>query len=259
VPAVFQAKIRGLAGVLAIHLALSLVPACKSVPLSEGGPPPKLTLAQFTLLDWQRQVEYLESIGRFGRSGEDDKIIGAALSDDDSAVVAADLQLILKLERDEHLPAVLPLLKHDDAMIRWNALLVVEKMSSDARLITEVARLMNDKEWLVREAAYRTLRKYSSERKAKTYFYTVLLNLKERNSSVVAEIYRTLVWYDDEAAWPYVIKRSYHCKSASELILVMRELARTKTREAQVRLKTLTRSQSVIVRQEANELLNEYF
>jgi hypothetical protein len=39
----------------------------------------------------------------------------------------------------------------------------------------------------------------------------------------------------------------------------MRELARTKTREAQVRLKTLTRSQSVIVRQEANDLLKEYF
>jgi HEAT repeat protein len=240
-------------------LAIGQMARCKSAQQAVGGPPPRLTLEQFTLQDWQRQVEYLESIAKFGRSGEDDKIIGAALTDDDSGVVVASLQVILKLERDEHLPAVLPLLKHDDAMIRWQALLIVEKLASDQRLITEVARLLSDKEWLVRETAYRTLRKYSSERKTKNYFYTVLLNLKERNTSVVVEIYRTLVWYDDESAWPYVIKRSYHCKSASELILVMRELARTKTREAQVRLKTLTRSQSVIVRQEANELLREYF
>lgn len=244
---------------LAFAAGTGLLTSCKSVPQVAGGPPPKMTLEQFRLQDWQRQVDYLESIMKIGRRGDDDQIIAAALSDDDSGVVVASLQAILKLERDEHLPAVLLLLKSEDAMIRWHALLIVEKITNDPKLITEVARLTGDKEWLVREAAYRTLRKYSGERKAKTYFYSVLLNLKERNPTVVAEIYRTLVWYDDEAAWPYVIKRSYHCKSASELILVMRELARTKTREAQVRLKTLTRSQSVIVRQEANELLKEYF
>lgn len=244
---------------LFLLICASFLPACKSVPQSAGGPPPKLSLEEFRLQDWQRQVDYLESIVAFGRSGDDDKIIVSALSDDDSGVVVAALQVILKLERDEHLPTVLPLLKNEDAMIRWHALLIVEKMASDQKLIAEVARMTADKEWLVREAAYRTLRKYGAERKTKTYFYMVLLNLKERNPTVVVEIYRTLVWYDDESAWPYVIKRSYHCKSASELILVMRELARTKTREAQVRLKTLTRSQSVIVRQEANELLREYY
>ena len=47
------------------------------------------------LQDWQRQVEYLELIGKFGRSGDDEKIIGAALTDDDLAVVVASLQVIL--------------------------------------------------------------------------------------------------------------------------------------------------------------------
>jgi hypothetical protein len=122
-----------------------------------------------------------------------------------------------------------------------------------------VVGLTRDREWLVREAAYRTMRKFSDERSDKKYFYAVLTRLNEQNPQVVAEIYRTLVWYDDESAWPYLMKRSYHCKSASELLLVMRELARTKTRDAQVRLKTLTRSQSVIIRQEATDLLKEYF
>ncbi len=236
------------------------MPACKSgQALVNGGPPPKLTLEEFMVLDWQRQVEYLESVATNGRSKDDDKILAAALTDDDAAVIVASMQVILKLEREEHLTRIIELLRNDDAMIRWHALLIVEKISNQPKLLSEVARLTTDKEWLVREAAYRTIRKFNAERKAKTYFYSVLLNLKERNPLVVAEIYRTLVWYDDESAWPYLIKRSYHCKSASELILVMRELARTKTREVQVRLKTLTRSQSVIVRQEANGLLREYF
>lgn len=241
-------------------LLLSFASSCKSADtLVGGGVPPKLTLEEFMLCDWQRQVEYLESVAQHGRSKDDDKILAAALTDDDAAVIIASMQVILTLERDEHLPRVIALLNSEDSMIRWYALLIVEKLSNDPKLLPEVARLTTDKEWLVREAAYRTLRNFKAERKAKTYFYSVLLNLKERNPQVVVEIYRTLVWYDDESAWPYVIKRSYHCKSASELILVMRELARTKTREAQVRLKTLTRSQSVIVRQEANELLREYF
>jgi len=227
---------------------------------AENNPPStKLTLVAFSELDWQRQVEALDAITRSNRSGEDQQIITSALGDDDDAVIIAALECVLRIERDEYLPTVVELLFARDPMIRWRALLVIEKMNSDQELLPKVAKMLNDKEWLVREAAYRTLRTFKAERNNKTHFYAVLFHLNEKNPQVIAEIYRTLVWYDDESAWPYIIKRSYHCKSASELILVMRELARTKTREAQVRLKTLTRSQSVIVRQEAALLLREWF
>lgn len=237
----------------------SLLLDCKSAPAANGKAEPvkKITLAEFNELDWQRQVETLE--GMTGSSKENDGIIAASLSDDDDAVVIAGLECVLRLERDEFLPKATELLKSPDPIIRWRALLIVEKMSSDIEMLPRIAKLTNDKEWLVREAAYRALRKFKEEKKEKKYFYPVIFHLSEKNPQVVAEIYRTLVWYDDESAWPYVIKRSYHCKSAAELILVMRELARTRTREAQVRLKTLTRSQSVIVRQEAALLLREYY
>ena len=239
--------------------SLLVAPACRSVPVTNGEQNKRLTLEEFVLLDWQRQVEYLEQVAVRGTRGDDDRIIAHALTDDDSGVIVKALEISHTLSLKEHLPRAEELLQSTDAIIRWRALLLVEKLNGNEAVLPQVARLTGDKEWLVRETAYRVLRTFSSERKKRTYFYTVLFRLNEKNPSVIAEIYRTLVWYDDESAWPYMIKRSYHCKSASELILVMRELARTKTREAQVRLKTLTRSQSVIVRQEANDLLREYF
>ena len=243
-----------------ICCAAVLFSTCKSVPGNLAlKSSPKLTVEEFNALDWQRQVEALEAITSSNRVREDDRIIASALIDDDSAVIVAALETTWRLERDDNLPKIIELLDSTDPIIRWRALLVIEKIGSDAEALEQVARMLNDKEWMVREAAYRTLRTYKKERKEKIYFYTVLFKLNEKNPQVVAEIYRTLVWYDDDSAWPYLIKRSYHCKSASELILVMRELARTKTREAQVRLKTLTRSQSVIVRTEATTLLSDYF
>lgn len=233
--------------------------ACRSAPPADDQQQRTLSLEEFVLLDWQRQVEYLEEIGNRGTRGDDERIITHSLADEDSAVIVKALEICYTLSLQEHLPRAEELLQNSDAIIRWRALLLIEKLNRNEALLPQVARLTADKEWLVRETAYRVLRTFSSERKQRTYFYTVLFRLNEKNPSVVAEIYRTLVWYDDESAWPYMIKRSYHCKSVSELILVMRELARTKTREAQVRLKTLTRSQSALVRQEAKRLLQEYF
>lgn len=244
---------------LFIALLVMVFAACKSSSNLQANEQPKLTSEDFFELDWQRQVEYLESITNSNLVRGDKEIISAALSDDDSAVVVGALEAILRLELDNYLPKAVEFLTSEDPITRWRALLIVESMSSDMSVLPDVIKLTTDKEWLVREAAYRTVRRFKPERSNKAYFYTVLFHLNEKNPQVVAEIYRTLVWYDDETAWPYMMKRSYHCKSASELILVMRELARTKTRDAQVRLKTLTRSQSVIVRQEANELLRKYF
>lgn len=240
-------------------LLVAIGVSCKSSTLAGTAEPTKVTADEFFELDWQRQVEYLESLTSGNRTRGDKEIITAALSDDDSAVVIAALETILRLELDEFLPSAVEFLTSEDPITRWRALLIVEKLNSDAAVLPAVIKLTSDKEWLVREAAYRTVRKFKAERSNKAYFYSVLFHVNEKNPQVVAEIYRTLVWYDDETAWPYMMKRSYHCKSASELILVMRELARTKTRDAQVRLKTLTRSQSVIVRQEAHELLRNYF
>jgi HEAT repeat protein len=251
--------VKNLPALCLLVFGVFLAPACRSVPGPNDAQNRRLTLEEFILLDWQRQVEYLEQIANRGTRGDDDRIITHSLADEDSAVIVKALEICHTLSLKEHLPRAEELLQNNDAIIRWRALLLIEKLNGDEAVLPQVARLTADKEWLVRETAYRVLRTFSSERKKRTYFYTVLFRLNEKNPSVVAEIYRTLVWYDDESAWPYMIKRSYHCKSASELILVMRELARTKTREAQVRLKTLTRSQSVIVRQEANDLLREYF
>lgn len=250
--------------VLLLCSLVSLLFHCRSTPdqnqdSKEQKPP--LTAEEFSLLDWQRQVEYLEPMAYAARSisGEEARILATALNDDDSAVIIKALELVHTLGLKEYLPQAAELLNSSDPMIRWRALLVIEKLNGNDELLPQVAKLTGDREWLVREAAYRTLRTFNSERKNRTFFYTVLLRLNEKNPAVVAEIYRTLVWYDDESAWPYMIKRSYHCKSVSELILVMRELARTKTREVQIRLKTLARSQSALVRQEAAALLREYF
>ena len=244
---------------LAIFFLLNILHCRSRDARLENPEQPKLSTEDFFELDWQRQVEYLETISGSNSTRGDKEIIAAALSDDDSAVVIAALETIHRLELDEYLPKAIEFLTSEDPITRWRALLIVESMNSDAALLPAVIKLTSDKEWLVRETAYRAVRTFKAERKNKAYFYSILFHLNEKNPQVVAEIYRTLVWYDDESAWPYMMKRSYHCKSAAELILVMRELARTKTREAQVRLKTLTRSQSVIVRQEANDLLRKYF
>lgn len=238
---------------------LFFIAACQSHETKQSTEPHRTTLEEFHTLDWQRQVETVEKMTLNSLDNIELSILSAAVSDDDSAVVVAALEAILRLDREDFLDRVLPLLSSTDPFIRWCALRVVEKFGRDDSLIPKIAALTADREWMVREVAYRTLRNFKSERKTRTYFYPVLLRLSEKNPQVVAEIYRTLIWYDDDSAWPYLMKRSYHCKSVSELVLVMRELARLKTRDAQVRIKTLARSQSVLIREEARRLLDQYF
>lgn len=243
-----------------LALALLFAPKCKStITKTEQGKHQSLSTEEFTRLNWQDQVEYLEYLKGVGLKDDDDAIVQTALTDDDSAVVISALQLVDALELKKYVISAKTLLASKDPIIRWRALLAIEKLYRDDDILPQLARLTNDPEWMVREATYRTLRLFKAEQERKTYFYTVLFKLSETNPQVIVEIYRTLVWYGDESAWSYMMKRSYHCKTASELVLVMRELARTKTRDAQVRIKTLTRSQSALIREEAKSLLGEYF
>ncbi len=243
-----------------LALTLLFAPKCKSaIEKTEQEKHKSLSVEEFTRLNWQAQVEYLEHLKGVGLKDDDDAIVLTALTDDDSAVVVSALQLVDVLELKKYVTLAKTLLTSQDPIIRWRALLVIEKLYREDDILPQLARLTNDPEWMVREATYRTLRLFKTERERKTYFYTVLFKLSETNPQVIVEIYRTLVWYGDESAWPYMMKRSYHCKTASELVLVMRELARIKTRDAQVRIKTLTRSQSALIREEAKSLLSEYF
>ncbi|MBV6492485.1 MAG: hypothetical protein LDLANPLL_00479 [Turneriella sp.] len=243
---------------LALFTAMNAF-GCKSTQTNEDEKFHKITLEEYNSFDWQRQVETIENIAKGNSTSEDEKIIASGLADDDTAVIVSALIATNQLGLDEFLPQARHFLKYPDPIIRWRALLVIEKLGTDDSFRDDVASMLGDTEWMVREAAFRTLRNYKKERSEKKYFYPVLFKLNEKNPQVVVEIYRTLVWYDDAVAWPYLNKRSYHCKTVSELILVMRELARTKTREAQVRLKTLTRSQSAMVRNEAEQLLSDYY
>lgn len=248
---------------IGVHLFLILIflffcGGCTSSQTKDGVAQ-RVTLEEFNKFNWQKQVETIEKMNVSFFTDEDKRILDSALVDDDSAVIVASLEAVWRLKDGDFLAQAVTLLSNRDPIIRWRALLVVEKLGFDDAYRDLVAKALNDKEWMVRETAYRALRNFKKERKEKKYFYSVLFKLNEQNPQVVAEIYRTLVWYEDGVAYPYMIKRSYHCKSVSELILVMRELARTQTRDAQVRLKTLTRSQSAMVRTEADKLLDEYY
>ncbi|HRP68017.1 MAG TPA: HEAT repeat domain-containing protein [Turneriella sp.] len=244
---------------LLLSLSLLVLSArCISSQTTDNGTH-RITLEEFNTLDWQQQVETIEKMNTSFFTDEDKKIIASALLDDDGAVIVAALEAVWRLKISDFLSQAVVLVDSPDPIIRWRSLLAIEKLGFDDTYRDLVAKAINDKEWMVRETAYRTLRNFKKEHNEKKYFYSVLFKLNEQNPQVVAEIYRTLVWYKDTAAYPYMIKRSYHCKSVSELILVMRELARTQTRDAQVRLKTLTRSQSAMVRTEADKLLDEYY
>ncbi|MCX7633164.1 MAG: hypothetical protein N2Z22_07525 [Turneriella sp.] len=241
-----------------LPLFLALLLGCSSAQ-SKTNAEPDLTVEEFRALVWQKKLEHLERMLARGMRGEDANILAVALEDGDAVITTKALEVALLQERGEHLALAEKLLASNNPMVRWRAMLYLEKFSTDPALVHKIAARFDDREWLVREAAFRMLRRFPEEKKQRRYFYKVLFHLNEKNAQVVAEIYRTLVWYEDPSAWPYLIKRSYHCRSVSELLLVMEELARTKNREAQVRLKTLTRSQSGLVRDAAKRLLETYF
>lgn len=219
----------------------------------------KVDLQKYYQLDWQRKADALNLITVSNYGNQDEKIIQAALEEDNKLLVVQAMKKIYELDLKSFSEILPPFLENGDVMVRYHALVALEKISQSEDILSKIMKLSRDKEWMIREAAFRAVRKYQVERSEKKYFYDVLFRVNEKNPQVVIEIFRTLVWYDDETAWPYLLKRSYHCQSAAELIEVMRELAKIKTRDVQVRLKTLTRSQSMIVRKEAIELLREYY
>ena len=78
--------------ILFTFLQLALVMSCRSSQRTDSQKQPKLSQDEFFELDWQRQVEYLESVTSSNLVRGDKEIISAALSDDDSAVVIAALE-----------------------------------------------------------------------------------------------------------------------------------------------------------------------
>lgn len=213
-----------------------------------------ISLKEYSILTWEEKTAYFERIPRGGQV-KDRSLYEAALRDPYSPVTIAalkamSLDLISAMRSDIH-----PLLSHQDSMVRWNACVNLTDKPDDKDL-KRLQAMAGDPEWLCRECFFKGLRSYESEQKKKKYFFRVIAAINEKNINVLRQIYRTLIWYDDERAYPYLFKRTYHTDSRMELIAIIQELAALDNEEVEKLLQKLAaRHKDFYVRNEAARLL----
>ena len=234
--------------------------ACNSTPKQEEPEPPvKRLVREYHSLDWQRRVAIFEEWdSKRPTEPEERQLFKYGLEDEHPAVLIACLERSGKLGYDEYRRYVITLLQHPDSMVRWHAVLALEQFSVEETDLTSISRRITDTEWLVREAAFRSIRRYSAERKNKTLFFPIIFRLEEQNAAVLKEIYRTLIWYDDERAFPYMLKRTYLARSGYELITTLQELKVLNRPEVTARIRAVARTHSrPDIRQAAADLLKK--
>ncbi|MCS6985353.1 MAG: HEAT repeat domain-containing protein [Leptospiraceae bacterium] len=215
-------------------------------------------LPGFAERNWQQKVELFELWDSPPRREADLTLIQLGLEEENAAVLVATLQYLMRYPVEEKKPSILHLLAHPESMVRWYALLALERLPPQAEDLSLVAARLSDKEWLVREAALRSFRRYAHEKKEKSYFYQIIFHLEERNPSVLREVYRTLLWYEDDRAFPYLLRRTYVARSGAELIATLEELLVTERPEVTSRIRAVARTHSrPDVRHAASQLLRQ--
>lgn len=232
---------------------------CESTQKKEVvAPGPVLSYEQYQQLHWQQKANSFTQRKAAPAHADDFKIFDSALEDDHEVICAAALEQIAEHKITRYHDKVSELLKSDSALVRYKALLALEALPLRPNDAAAIAGRFNDKEWLVREAAYRSVRRYTSELEEKKYFFQLLVELDEQNPTVLRELYRTLRWYNDDRAFPYIYRRSFLTTSEVELIFILRELARYNQPLARKRLVEAARTHpKIVVRYEAQQLLKE--
>ncbi len=218
--------------------------------------PPSITVAGFSEKNWQEKVIYLRNFKAAPVKPAQQEVYRHALEKEKPAVKLAALRRLIKFRAPGYKKQALKLTRHKSSMVRWHSLLYIEYQPAEQKDLRTVMRRMRDKEWLVRESAFRSIRRYPEEKEKKKYLNRLIFALREKNPNVLRQIYRTLRWYEDTKAFPFLYKRSYHGKRPAEMMVIMQELSYIKNPRVKFRLRQIARkSKSAVLRSEARRLL----
>jgi len=231
---------------------------CKSA--DSGAAYKNVTVDSFRSKNWQEKMDYLEKAKNFRESKERTAILSEALNDKNSAVVLKAMENLPDFYKKKQLDQIAIFLTYAHPLVRWNSCLVIEEFgSSEPEFIPQLTAKFDDKEWMVRECAVRTLRNYQQEKKEKKYLFLLLSRLNEKNALVLKQIYKTLHWYNDPRVFPYIFQRSFHAKNSWELVIIMNELILYDNPSAIKRIEYLSINHpEPLIRQEAKKLLENY-
>ncbi|MCB1200444.1 MAG: HEAT repeat domain-containing protein [Leptospiraceae bacterium] len=215
------------------------------------------TLSQ---LDWARKIEFLERISILTvREPNEVAILKAALQDEHPQVIISALKIINGYRLNDYRYEIIILLDHPWSMVRWEALKAFGALPLDPSALPKIVKMTKDEEWLVREEAFRQWRNYDDEQDEKKFFFDAVFRLKDKEPAVLSEVYRTLLWYDDARAFPYLFRRSFHTENLAELREIVLAFRNYLDKPAVVRrLRYLSRKhESTLIRQTSLQILQE--
>lgn len=237
-------------------LILLLGTSCRSTDEKE----PVITFEKYKKMAWRNKIAFLTSLHIDETNPDYPRILQNAKKDDEILIVEAYIICVAANKIHSEKKTILSLIEHPNPIIRWRSLVALSHLESNDKDLNIISSYFDDKEWLVREEAFRSIRRYETEKEKKKYFLRILLHLNERNPDVLREIIRTLKWYDDPRTYSYLVRRSYFTKSDMALIVIMQELTDYNTKTVEKRLQRINHShKSMIAREEAARLLDRYF
>ncbi|MDH5719177.1 MAG: hypothetical protein OEZ13_01015 [Spirochaetia bacterium] len=221
---------------------ISLFIFCAAPPKKNIIKPYSYSIDEFKKQNWYNKIKVLENIEGISKEGNERDLLNSAIEDKNIAIKKEALRKIQKLKLKEYKSKALNLTSHKDPIIRWYSLYFLEGLDSEKEILPVFTQRFKDKEWLVRESAFRGVRKFENEKKTKEYFFSILFSLDEKNPLVLRQIYKTLYWYEDSRALPYLLKRSYHASTNTELMFILIELARYRNSDVKKRLRQVIES-----------------
>lgn len=239
-----------------------LLPAVAFIIISAGGCTggqiklePSVSVDDYQKYPWDKKITFFESLEKGREEYPSDEVYAGAFSDPVSGVVIAALNSLPDKKIKELKPRLYLLLKYKNPVVKWKACQKISSEPEDTD-VPYIASVFSAEDWMVRECAFRSLRKYGSERKRKSYFFNVVSALFDVNPQVLKEVYKTLKWYRDPRAFSFMYKRLFHARNPAELIIIMRELAEYDNRSVYQRLIYLSiHHPDFYVRQEAKNIL----
>lgn len=217
-----------------------------------------LSNEEFDQFLWQHKVIYLNSFYFVSDDKKEDliKLLQYAFSQNNVNVIISVVNAIGNLQIEELRNLVLNGLRHPKAMVVFHSLMALEKLPLEKRDLSRIAHTFKNRDWMVKEQAFKMVRNYPFEKEQKKYYYAVLTSLSNANESVLKQIYKTLEWYNDKRTFSYIYQRSFRAKNSIELIFILRELSKYKISTVRKRLYFLAnRHSNELVKSEARKLL----
>lgn len=217
-----------------------------------------LSNEEFDQFLWQHKVIYLNSFYFVSHDKKEDliKLLQYAFSQNNVNVIISVVNVIGNLQIEELRNLVLNGLRHPKAMVVFHSLVALEKLPLEKKDLSRIVHTFKNRDWMVKEQAFKMVRNYDFEKEQKKYYYAVLTSLGNANESVLKQLYKTLEWYNDKRTFSYVYQRSFRAKNSIELIFILRELSKYKTSTVKKRLYFLANKHpSSLVKDEARKLL----